>query len=194
MRYTGSAPSTSTMGLIGESVVATWAVAMASMLTVDGFLSGVEIRDLANPSTVPGETTTDQPGTRSGNVATVGVSAVIVYGVDRAYRGSRPKAFTPYGVQADITLGNTWSGAFQTALLAAWEAYLAGVEVISIDGTNLGASCGVSYYGPPTIDNPNPRARNRFVSTQRSVPLVEDLTGIRITPRIGSQRRRLRAA
>lgn len=174
-------------------MVADWADTLAPMLTEDGFLSGVECRDLANPDTVPGETTTDQPGTRSGNVATVGVSAVVVMSVDRSYRGSRPKSFTPYGVQGDITLGNTWTGGFQTDLTTAWIAYTDGLAAISVDGTNLGATCGVSYYGPPTIPNPNPRSRVRFVSTLRGVPLVQDNTGWRVTPRLGSQRRRLRA-
>ena len=189
----GSVPDTATLGLIGEAVVAVWIDTLAAVYSEDGTLAAVKVKDLSQPDVLPGEAITDSAGTRSGALPTLGVCAVISRKPGRSYRGSRPKSFLPYGVTSDIVTGNVWSSSFITSMQDAWAAYIDGIAGTSVDGTNLGAEVCVSYYGHPTIENPNPRARNRFVSTLRDPPLVTPSIGFLLSPTLGSQRRRLKA-
>jgi len=191
---TGSIPTTATLALLAAEVVAVWIDTLASQYTADGTLANAIVKDLSQPSVLPGEAPTDSAGTRAGQIPTIGVAAVISRRPDRSYRGSRPKSFLPYGVEADTVAGNVWSSGFITSMQDAWAAYIDGIAGVTADGTNLGAEVCVSYYGPPTIVNPNPLARNRFVSTLRTPPLVTPAIGFELLPRLGSQRRRLKVA
>ena len=190
----GGVPTTATLALLAAEVVAVWIDTLAALLNESSTLANVIVKDLSQPSVLPGEAPTDSTGTRSGQIPTIGVAAVISRRPDRSYRGSRPKSFLPYGVEADTVTGNVWSSGFITAMQDAWAAYIDGIAGVTADGTNLGAEVCVSYYGPPTIDNPNPRARNRFVSTLRDPPVVVPAVGFELLPRLGSQRRRLKVA
>jgi hypothetical protein len=189
----GVVPTTSILSLIAASLVATYDVTLKSMLNASGVLTLVRVKDLSQPAVLPGEALDGSVGTRAGVIPTLATCACMVGRPERSYRGSRPKSFMPFGCESDTVGANVWSSSFITAMESAWTEWLAGIAATSVDGTNLGAPVSVSYFGPPTIPNPDPRGRARFTSTLRDPPLVTAISNYELSPTLGSQRRRLRA-
>lgn len=192
--YTGGPPDSSELATIAGLVNTSYGDNLGSFLSTHGLLDGTFCKDLANPSTVEGFSVSGDAGTRSGNMATVGVAAVIFFRPDRAYRGSRPKMFTPFGVEGDVTAANSWAGSFVTALQLAANAFFAALAGEGAGSTVLTTPKSVSYYHGFTVVTSGTTGRARNVPTLRATPLVVGTLGLEVQQRLGSQRRRLAAA
>lgn len=192
--YTGGPPSSGDLSTIAGLVNTAWDGNLKSFMSSNGLLDGTFCKDLANPSTVEGFSFSGEAGTRSGQIPTVGTAAVVFFRPDRAYRGSRPKMFTPFGVEGDTTAGNAWSSAFATGLQVAMGAFLAALDGESAGSTDLTVPKSVSYYHGFTVVTSGTTGRARNVPTLRTTPLVVGVLGLEVQQRLGSQRRRLKAA
>lgn len=192
--YTGDSPSSATLASLAGLVNTSFDGNLRSFLSSNGLLVGTFAKDLKNPATVEGFGVDGGAGTRAGNPPTVGVAAVVNFRPDRAYRGARPKMFTPFGIEADTTAGNSWSTAFVTDLQIAMNAFLAALAGESGGTTDLTVPMSVSYFHNSTVVISPTTGRARNVPTLRATPLVVGVLGLTVSQRLGSQRRRLKAA
>lgn len=189
--YTGGPPSNADLATLAAGVAGAWNTDLASLLSSDGLLSSVIAIDLANPSTVEGVWTGSHAGTRSGNIATLATAACFIWAPNRRYRGSRPKMFTPYGVQADVTGANEWTSGFQSAAVTAMDAFLGALSGLSAGSTNLTSQAYVSFFEGFTVTTSPTTGRSRNTPKLRTVPAVFAVSTRHLQARLGSQRRRL---
>lgn len=192
--YTGGPPSSADLAALAGDVVTAWGDNLQSFLSSEGLLVEVQARDLANPSTTIGNSVAGTDGTRSGSITDIARSAVQFFRPDRTFRGSRPKLFLPYGVDGDVTGGWTWSTGFVTDLQIALNAFYAALDGQVSGSTHLGLPVCVSYSHGFTVVTSGTTGRARNVPTPRDPPLVTASLGIEVTPRIGTQRRRISAS
>lgn len=190
MAYTGGPPDTAQLTSMAGACQGAWATHLAALLASTYELETVTVVDLANPSVSPGFNGSAVIGTRSGTPPPLSIAALINFGVNRRYRGSKPKIWLPYGVDGDVASPSQWSSSFVSALDAAWSDFTTELESYSGGGGTLTGQVAVSYFSGKTT-NPNPTGRARFVPTPRGTPLVMLVDSVltRVTP--GSQRRRL---
>lgn len=191
--YTGGPPSNADLATLAAGVAGAWNTDVASLLSSDGLLSSVIATDLANPSTVDGVWTGSHAGTRSGNIATLATAATFIWAPNRRYRGSRPKMFAPYGVQADVTGANEWTSGFQSSAVTAIDAFMGALSGLTAGSTQLTSQAYVSYFEGLTVLPPSPSGRVKTVPKLRTVPAVFAVSTRRLQARLGSQRRRLSA-
>lgn len=192
MIYTGTAPTTAILASTATAVRVAFNAQLKAYLSSSYELIDVECYDLQNRSTPFGADTTPVVGTRTGGPTSNSTCALINFTPNRSYRGSKPKIFLPFFTTTDIGSVTGWSAGSASALTTAWEAFIAALTGQTIGTITLGAQCGVSYYGPPTVPNTG-KGKNKTMSTLRATPLVETITAVAASQTYGSQRRRLRA-
>jgi hypothetical protein len=193
--YTGTAPTTSDMAELIPLLAGFYETHLVGLQSSDVGLNTIEIRDQANPSTVPATEAVTVDGTRAPGQDDVGRAACLIYRPDRSYRGSRPKSFWPWGIQADTTGSSQWASAFQSEVNTAWAAYQSAIAGTPFGGSTLRQQVGISYFERPYTPVTNPTTgRVRNVPTTRTPPLVTNILTAELTPVFGSQRRRLRSA
>lgn len=191
LSYHGSPPTQGAIDGIATGIAAAWATNLAPMVASTDTLNLVECQDLSSDTGLVGAATPSDAGTRSGNAMPASVAANVQHIIGRHYRGGKPKTFVRAGVTADLhaTSTNTWSAAFISDMLAAWQAYIA--EILGISGGNLSNIVNVSFYnGFTSVLNPV-TGRTRDVPKQRDTPLVDVVTDAIVHAKLGSQRRRL---
>jgi len=108
----------------------------------------------------------------------------------RRYRGGRPRTYLPCGVVESMTAGNSWNGAFVTAMNGAWSGFIAGLKttvngVTVTDQVNIPYFKGFTPYRDPATDRPEDKPD----INPNIVPDTISSSSARTV--IGSQRRRL---
>ena len=188
--YSGGAPSTADLATFAADLQGEYADHLFALLASGYDLESVKCLDLADPSTPAGSFDTPEPGTRSGTILPPSVTLLLNFEPDARYRGSKPKAWMPWGVEGDLASPKAWSSDFVDACNTGWAAFVAGVAGQSSGTTTLENQVSVSYFHGKEA-NPNPNSRLRNQPTPREVPAVYDISSFaaRIVP--GSQRRRL---
>lgn len=189
--YTGSAPSQATLASVATAVRTAHTGHLAGQLCSAYQLDDTTCQDLATRSTPSGVDTTASAGSRGSGPPPNNCTAMIIFSPNRAYRGSKPKIFLPYGIASDQASVTGWSTGFANGLTSAWAAFIAALNGQTIGTVTLGAQAAVSYYGPPTIPNTG-RGKNKTMSSLRSTPLVMVVSAAQASQTFGSQRRRLR--
>jgi hypothetical protein len=193
MSYTSGPPSTAGLQAIAGAVQTAYATHLAGLLSADDVLSSTEAVDLANPGTPPGINIATTAGSRSGSQTPISVCLNLGFTPNRRYRGSKPKAFFPWGVEADLGSTNEWGPTFLAEIDTAWANFIDEIASTSVGGVVLGTQVAVSYFEGKHA-NPNPNGRLQQVPTPRGTPLVMQIVAIGAKQFIGSQRRRTRAA
>ena len=193
LAYTGSAPTSTDLGLIAGFGAAAWTAHLAALVNDNALLFEVTAVDLANPGTPQGSSPGPLAGTRTGNPVPNNIAAVISLSIDRRYRGSRPKGFWPFGSDSDMSSTTTWETSFVDAVVTAYNSFINAIVGQVAGGTTIGEPVGVSYYSGKHA-NPNPTARLAFLPTPRLVPALFAVVDTSMDTRFGSQRRRLSAA
>lgn len=191
--YTGGAPSSGELATIAGHVNSAWEGDLASYLCSTSELSGTYCKDLATPATVEGFSFAGTAGGRGGQIPSLGTSLVVFFRPDRAYRGSRPKMFTPFGAESDTVNGNAWAEDFAAAVQLSFGSFFGALAGVEVGSTTLTTPKSVSYYTGFTVVTSGTTGRARNVPTLRTTPLVVGTLGLEVQRRLGSQRRRLRA-
>jgi hypothetical protein len=152
---------------------------------------GVAMTDLTSPTSAEGFAGTSVTGTRAGSPLGAGTALLIHYPIGRRYRGGKPRSYLPWGTSADLDTRNTWDptplGVFSTT----WAAILNAVPAAGPVGTAaLVSQVNVSYYGPPNRTITGSTGRVRTVSTVRTTPIIDLISGFSASGKLASQRRR----
>jgi hypothetical protein len=192
LSYTGTSPTTAQLTTIADTVAAEWGTHLAGLTRSADALTVVECVDLKNPGTISGEWIGSTSGTRSGTASTSGIAVALAFSPDHRYRGSRPKAFLPMGVDADLASLQHWGSTFLTAVETGWAAFYAGILSTDTSGIALGSQVSVHYIGPPYTIKPNSgNTRAHAVGTPVDPPAVYATLAVVAAPKVGSQRKRL---
>lgn len=188
--YTGGPPNSTDLNTLASDVAAAWATHMAPLVVEGDYLTAVTIEDLSSATAAIGTWTGSNEGSRSGDNNTASVCAVVNHQIGRKYRGGRPRTYLRAGSSSDLQTSNTWTTAFMTALLTAWEAWIAEILGVGSLSITLVDDINISYYeGFTVFMTPSGRARN--IPTLRVTPLKDSITSSSIATKLGSQRRRL---
>jgi hypothetical protein len=181
-RFSGTAPSDAELQTVGTAVGTAWNDAIAQLCANTVALSQVEVTDLTELDAGVGLATTAHPGLRAGTANANQVAMVASYKIHVRYRGGHPRTYWPAGVQADITGGKTWSGAFLTLAQGACVDYVGNINAIQLGGGSL-TFCAVSYYSgkDPVTGLP----------TLRPNPVNYTVTTVAVHPRVDTMRSRL---
>lgn len=189
-QYTGTAPTNAQLNTMAAALASPWAGAMGSYCFTDVQLTRVDIVDLSSSTAAVGTALVSETGTRSGHTNAGAVAVLINYGIARRYRGGKPRSYLPYLVAEDLTTPQEWNATTLTALVGAWEVFLAAVESSVWSGGTIAAQVNVSYYsGFQSVQNPITK-RWRNISTPRTAPIIDSIAAIKGNPKPGSQRRR----
>lgn len=190
MAYTGPSPTSAQLATIATAARTSYGTNLKSLCSAGYSLIGTTATDLQSPSTPVGLDATVVAGTRTGTNAPLNVTALVNFGVNRRYRGSKPKVWLPFGTDTDIGSNTSWNTTFLTACNAGWNAYVGQLSGSSFGSTILTNQVCVSYFSGK-VANPNPNSRLRFVPNPRATPLVQTVTSVSTRTIFGSQRRRL---
>lgn len=190
LRYTSPAPSAQDLNELAGNVAGVWTTTMAPVTSSAEALHGVVCTDLSSASGNQGDWTGTQNGQESGAQLPASACGVVNHIINRRYRGGRPRTYIRCGTQADLTGTNEWSATFQATLLTKWEAWINGILTDGGGSLVLQNIVNVSWYeGFTVFTGPTGRARN--IPTLRTTPLVDQVQSSTVSPKLGSQRRRL---
>ena len=190
--YTGGPPTFSQLNANAFEFSGNWGARIAPNMHSDVSLTGVEITDLSSPTAASGSWTgVIGGGASTGSPIGAGSAVRINRKILRRYRGGRPGVFLPLTSSAYIVDPQTLTGAYLTAIQAAW----AGLEAdcifnLNSDWASTARSVSVSYYeGFTTFTTPSGRVKN-MPKLRVGGPVVDNITGFSVLPRVASQRRR----
>jgi hypothetical protein len=189
--YTGTAPTAVELGTMANTVFGAWVTNMLPVQDETTQISQVVITDLSTPTSAVGiSTNAEAAGALTGNPAPVELCAVAKQVTARRYRGGHAKNFLRVG---DVTKlqANSWLPIFQTAVQAAWGAFIDAVIAAAWVGAGTLVQAAVSYFLGST-NFTELSGRVRAIPTPRGGgPLVDAVVGTIIDATFGSQRRRL---
>jgi hypothetical protein len=192
MLWAGTAPVNADMHTFASSVHSIWAGNVAPLCHPDVSLVQVEAVDLTTASGAIGIDTTVTAGSRAGTALPAGTAFLLNFGIQRRYRGGKPRMYSPLGAAGDVLDGQDWTSSFHSLALGSMTAFLNQVCTSNI-GTTLGhGQVNVGYYSgvyPPTT---LPSGRVKQASKPLDTPHIDSVVSITAGTRFASQRRRNR--
>ncbi len=191
--YSGGPPLASTCSAIATAAVSNGLTEYQALANDSTGILSATVRDLSSAMGAEATAGTPWVGTRGTALTPPSAAAVVSHSISRHYRGGHPRTYLPLGVAGDIATTGLWASAFTAAVDSAWGSWVAAM-LGAYSGTTLSQLVNVSYYGPPNRIITGSTGRVRTVSTVRTVPLVDVITGHVTRKNIGSQRRRNRDA
>jgi hypothetical protein len=192
--YTSGAPSGTDLTTMASDAVSTFGSAFSSLYDVNTSLESATATDLSSAMGHEATAGTPVAGALAGGAIPPAAAAVVAHSIARRYRGGHPRTYLPLGDTSKIATSGTWSSGFVSAVDSAWGTWANGM-LTTFGSLVVDKIVNVSYYGPPNVVITNPVThRARTVSTLRTTPIVDDITGHSVNPLIGSQRRRNRDA
>jgi hypothetical protein len=114
---------------------------------------------------------------------------VIKFKIARRYRGGHPRFYLAGGMATDVTAQNTWTPAYQSAVAAAWVAFINACVLAPPASLGVLAQVNVSYFSG-FVNKTFPSMRTHPVPVLRAVPLQDTVLGASTNPKVASQRRR----
>lgn len=187
--YSGGPPSGVDLTTLASEMATVFDDDLKSLLNSGYGLERTDVKDLATPGALLGTSGTAVVGTRAGTANPVTVCAVLDFKIPTSYRGGKPKAFLPFGSEADLTSPVFFGSAFQTDVQDAWAGLQGDAMALTVGSTSVGRQVTVSYYDGK-YDNPNPLSNRRFLPTVRATPVIYTVSDVVMRLEIGSQRRR----
>lgn len=189
MQYTGSAPSNGDLDAYALVAATSWGANLAPLASEAIGLIEVDCEDLTSPSAAVGSWTGSIGGSRSGESLPAGTAFVLQFRILRRYRGGHSRTYWPGGAEGDQESPQTWTAAYQAAMVTGFEAYISSLHGSAWGGSGTVTQVSVSYYtGFTNITTPSGRMRAK--PNLRPTPLIDEIVAITPNPHFGSQRRR----
>lgn len=189
LSYSGSAPTGANCTTLASDIADAWNTDIAPLVSGDYALIEVDVLDIATDSGLSGHWTGSHAGSRSGTGLPNQCATNVEFGIDRRYRGGKPRMFLTGGVETDQANGSTWNSTYITAVNSGVAAFFAALEALTIGAMGTLAHVNLSYYlGFTNITNSS--GRERAVPKYRAAAKLDTVTGYFCKAEIGSQRRR----
>jgi hypothetical protein len=190
LQYEGGPPNASEALSLASSIF-TAAAFLLTQANEQVVLTGCRVTDLSADDTGDALHSGSTAGSLHGDELPASAAALINFTIGRRYRGGKPRNYFPLGDNGNMADPRTWAGGFVTNVEAAWSSFIGAVLGTVAGSTTITAHVNVSYYSGSTgsiVDGGN---RGKTTPTRRETPLVNDIIGFSMAPRIASQRRRL---
>jgi hypothetical protein len=193
-RYTGGPPTTSNLNTLAGSAHTAYVSNLKPQQANSVTLNQLSVQDLGDMAAALGIWTGAEAGSLAGSGAPPASVAILAsYHTARRYRGGHGRGYWPLGIIGDISDAGDWSVTRQGGVSSGLTAYVAAISGLTA-GVTVGAQCMISYYHGVTYTTRPGRLKPVGTPTLRATPIVDDVTGITVTARIASQRRRLKRA
>jgi hypothetical protein len=177
VRYSGAAPLDVDLASYAGGLTAAWVANLTPLQTDSVHMTEIAVTDLSSMLGSVGIVSGSVEGTNADLVIPGDACALVSYKIARHYRGGHPRQYLCVGGQADLLSTSTWTGAFVTAVEAAWAAFQAALIVT---------------YGTFT---PDYQANVSYVTAgaERLVPYVDEIivSATTVQQKLASQRRRI---
>lgn len=187
--YSGSAPTGANCDTLASDVSSAFSTNLAPHMSNEFSLREVDVLDITTSSGLSGNWTGTINGGLTGTGLPVQVAVNIEFGLQRRYRGGKPRIYLPPSDNSNQLDGAHWSTAYVSAMNTAIAAFFSEIEGLSIGAMGTLQHVNVSYYQGFT-NHTNTSGRERAVPTYRTAALVEPITGYFTKGVFGSQRRR----
>lgn len=188
--YTGGPPSPSDLLASAVALAASWHTNMHPHQVPELTLNAVRGIDLNSNTGAVVVANAGTVGTFADDPQGLGVALVVQFKIARRYRGGKPRLYMagpPFGAIVGAT--GAWGAGYTAAVLASFQAMVAGFVGTTFGALTIGAHHNVSYFsGFHNVTLPSGRETSR--PTVRGVAVVDQVTGYAINPRPASQRRR----
>lgn len=150
----------------------------------------VEAQDLSSPTGAVGNITVLEPGLSAGNPLGAQVAFLASFVIARRYRGGHPRMYISGPTSLSATDNETLTPAATTSLQTEWTNFFTAVQALPL-GTSTGVThVNVSYYaGFTNFTYPSGRTYPR--PNIRPTPVTDTITGLIISNKYATQRRRL---
>jgi len=181
-RWSGATPSVGNLTDAAVSITGSWLDAISPLQDTSSTLDSLTLTDLTSSSGAQVDYPVSYAGSRAGDFLPANACFLVDYPVDVRYRGGHPRTYLNVGVWADLDDPATWSTTFQGTVQSAWNAFLAIITSLTIDGLIFGNQCAVSYVSKEV---------NPVKPYRRTDPLIYDVSGALYIQELASQRRRI---
>jgi len=192
-RYNGSPPGGADMDNLCAGLAGIWNNNFSSFLTSAYTLIQVSGIDLSSATGAAGEKNVSWQGTDSNTSLPIDSCVLVNFGIDRHYRGGKPRVYLPLGTVSSMADNHSWTSSFTGAVLAAWEQLVTQFTGFESNLVTMGAHCNVGYYSGFTVVTDPITGRSRNVPKKLAVPNNDPVTGYSVPTPIASQRRRVLA-
>jgi hypothetical protein len=180
--YTGATLLASAAADIATHAYTLWTTNFPPFMSNSAVIGSATVTDLSSDTGATAVHVGEVAGTAGTDEIPASAALVIHKTTPRRYRGGHPRTYLQVGDSAALFDSRHWMVAFQSGVLAAYEAVAAGLTGYTSSGTTLTNEVCVSYIDKATGDPTTHR---------RAVPLVQPITGYSTDDRICAQRRRL---
>jgi hypothetical protein len=185
-------PTQAHLDSVVNAAHASYAASCAGLLHNQARLTLVSATDLSDPAGPFSENAVEVAGTRAGAPHPANACALMTIPIERRYRGGKPRAYWPWGSQADVATPQTWSTAFLDACLVGWNDLITAILTDLRAWASASQMCSISYFSGRSWV-PDHLGNYHRIPTPRPVPKVDFLKSDPFfAPVIGSQRGRLR--
>lgn len=187
--YAGSAPTPANCVTLATDILAAWHTNMDPLLSSAYGLQEVDVLDIATHAGASGQATGTNSGGRTGTNMPIQCALGVEFGIARRYRGGKPRAYFPIGVDSDLLNAKTFATAFVTSCQTDIPAFFAAVEALSVGAVGALAHVNLSYYqGFQNFTTPS--GRERAVPKYRATALHDNVESYAVKALISSQKRR----
>jgi hypothetical protein len=190
MLYSGTAPAAADVAAFAGSLISFAGTELASLMHSDTSITEARVTDIASDVGEEGIGTGITAGTRSGDQLPASAAVLFNSVVGRRWRGGKPRGYWPLGTATDLETRQTWLGDSQSAFLSGISNVVNHLTGETSGATTVLGRVNVSYYGPPNRIITGSTGRVRTVSTVRTAPQVDLITGSSVNLHVASQRRR----
>jgi hypothetical protein len=191
MSYTGSLSNADAQTWV-DAIAAQWLGTAGIGRTFSNVCALVrtELTDLTSPSSAQAINSVAYIATKTEARLGAGTAAVISFKIARRYRGGHPRMYIGGRTIDTLLTSQTFQPGELTAVHDAWTATIDGCRSAAPSAVGLAFHTNVSYYqGFHNVTYPSGRVRP--VPTLRTGgPLVDQVTGYAVNPKVASQRRR----
>ena len=174
---------------VASGVASAWNSHMAPSMSTSLTLHEVNVEDLTSDTGAVGLWTGSHAGTSTGTDLPAEVCVIIKQVIERRYRGGHPRQYLGGILSGALSDPQTFTSAFQTAILSAYTAFRGAISATFPVGLQPTSDVSVSFYhGFTNVTYPSGRIRPR--NTVRSTAVVDQIASFATNPKVGSQRRR----
>jgi hypothetical protein len=193
-QYTGGPPSNADCTAMAATILGDANTDLASDVHLTSTIAGVEVYDLSSATAGAGSSSGSTVGSKGGTPLPANTCCLCNATISRRYRGGKPRTFWPFGGGADIGTAQTWTTTSQSQMQTGLNNYRTHILAVSHGSTVIASHVNVSYYSGFTVITDPVTGRVRMVPKLRTGgPLVDQITGISVNPKPGTQRRRINA-
>jgi len=169
---------------------AQWTTHIMPLLTTASVIEQVQCIDLTSATSAESTVPIGNPGSVGTESCPAGTAMVISERIARRYRGGHPRLYLAGLPVNTLSNAQTWGATVIGNVKTGYDAFVNAVIAGAPAGMGAVDSVNVSYFeGFAPFRYPSGRYRN-IPTLRAGGPVVDEITGVVINPKVASQRRR----